>query len=179
MIKATNPALNVIVTSGDGDMYGEGGNHFLHAIRRNPDLTVIVYNNMVYGLTKGQASPTSRLGFVTPLQVDGVFEEPFNPLAVAVALNASFVARTSIHDQKLTKSIFKQAIEHKGFALVDTLTPCVSFNKTNNRQWYKDNTFILEDDHDPADRQAAFYQALQKRTLAPGGNLQQRAEKNI
>ncbi len=92
-IKAANPNLTVIVESGDGDMYGEGGNHFIHTIRRNPDITVIVHNNMVYGLTKGQASPTSQKGFVTPVQVNGVFLEPFNPLAVAVALDASFVAR--------------------------------------------------------------------------------------
>jgi len=92
-IKASNRNLTVIAESGDGDMYGEGGNHFIHCIRRNPDLTNIVHNNMVYGLTKGQASPTSPRGLVTPLQVDGVILEPFNPLAVAIALDASFVAR--------------------------------------------------------------------------------------
>ncbi|MBU0946215.1 MAG: 2-oxoacid ferredoxin oxidoreductase [Proteobacteria bacterium] len=160
-IKAVNPELKVIVTSGDGDMYGEGGNHFIHAIRRNPDLTVIVHNNMVYGLTKGQASPTSQLGFVTPLQVDGVFEEPFNPLAVAVALNASFVARTSIHDLALTQKLFAQAIQHKGFALVDTFTPCVSFNKVNTRQWYQEHTYIVGDDYDPQDRNEAFKKAVE------------------
>jgi 2-oxoglutarate ferredoxin oxidoreductase subunit beta len=160
-IKAVNPDLKVIVTSGDGDMYGEGGNHFIHAVRRNPDITVIVHNNMVYGLTKGQASPTSQLGFVTSLQVDGVFEEPFNPLAVAVALNASFVARTSIHDLELTQKIFTEAINHKGFALVDTFTPCVSFNNVNNRQWYKDNTVVLDDEYDPTDRQAAFAKSIE------------------
>lgn len=161
MIKAANPNLKVIITSGDGDMYGEGGNHFIHTIRRNPDLTVIVHNNMVYGLTKGQASPTSQIGFVTPIQVDGVFEEPFNPLAVSVALNASFVARTSIHDQELTRKIFAEAIEHKGFALVDTFTPCVSFNKINTWKWYEENTYILDEKFDPADRQAAFAKATE------------------
>ncbi|MCF8057019.1 MAG: 2-oxoacid ferredoxin oxidoreductase [Desulfocapsa sp.] len=160
-IKAVNPELKVIVTSGDGDMYGEGGNHFIHAIRRNPDITVIVHNNMVYGLTKGQASPTSQLGFVTPLQIDGVFEEPFNPLAVAVALNASFVARTSIHDMEFTQKIFSQAIRHKGFALVDTFTPCVSYNKTNTRKWYKENTYILDDSYDPLNRDGAFKKAVE------------------
>lgn len=160
-IKAVNPGLTVIITSGDGDMYGEGGNHFIHAIRRNPDLTVIVHNNMVYGLTKGQASPTSQPGFVTPLQVDGVVAEPFNPLAVAVALNASFVARTSIHDMKLTRRIFSQAIRHKGFALVDTFTPCVSFNKVNTRQWYQEHTYVLDDNYDPQDRTAAFQKAVE------------------
>jgi 2-oxoglutarate ferredoxin oxidoreductase subunit beta len=160
-IKAVNPDLKVIITSGDGDMYGEGGNHFIHAIRRNPDLTVIVHNNMVYGLTKGQASPTSQLGFVTPLQIDGVFEEPFNPLAVAVALNASFVARTSIHDTELTRKIFGQAIRHKGFALVDTFSPCVSFNKINTWGWYKEHTYVVDDSYDPRDRSAAFQKAVE------------------
>ncbi|MGB5156202.1 thiamine pyrophosphate-dependent enzyme [Desulfobacterium sp. N47] len=161
MIKAVNPDLKVIITSGDGDMYGEGGNHFIHAIRRNPDITAIVHNNMVYGLTKGQASPTSQLGFVTPIQVDGVFEEPFNPLAVAISLNASFVARTSIHNLDLSLNIFKQAIEHKGFALVDTFTPCVSFNKINTRKWYEENTYIMDDSHDPANRNSAFAKACE------------------
>src|SRR3972149_1495466 len=85
-IKASNPNLTVIAESGDGDMYGEGGNHFIHCIRRNPNITNIVHNNMVYGLTKGQASPTSQIGFRTPVQVDGVTLEPFTPLAVAIAL---------------------------------------------------------------------------------------------
>ncbi|MEW6429032.1 MAG: thiamine pyrophosphate-dependent enzyme [Thermodesulfobacteriota bacterium] len=156
MIQAINPRLKVVLTSGDGDMYGEGGNHFLHAIRRNPDLTAIVYNNMVYGLTKGQASPTSPAGFVTPIQTEGVAAEPFNPLAVAVALDCSFVARTSIHDLDLSREIFKEAIRHKGFALVDTFTPCVSFNKNNTRQWYKEHTALVGSDHDPTDRAAAF-----------------------
>ncbi|HEX7401810.1 MAG TPA: thiamine pyrophosphate-dependent enzyme, partial [candidate division Zixibacteria bacterium] len=91
-IKAVNPELTVIAESGDGCMYGEGGNHFMHTIRRNPNITNIVHNNMVYGLTKGQASPTSQLGFKTPVQIDGVAAEPFNPIAVAIALDASFVA---------------------------------------------------------------------------------------
>ena len=107
-IKAVNPELLVINESGDGCTYGEGGNHFIHNIRRNPDIVNIVHNNMVYGLTKGQASPTSQLDFNTPLQVDGVFEEPFNPLAVAISLNASFVARAFSGDVNQTKEILKR-----------------------------------------------------------------------
>ena len=114
-IKAVNKELRVIVTSGDGDMYGEGGNHFMHTIRRNPDITSIVHNNMVYGLTKGQASPTSSIEMKTPLQVEGVSLEPFNPLAVAIALDASFVARTFAGDMEHMKKIMKEAINHKGF----------------------------------------------------------------
>lgn len=157
-IKAANPTLTVIAESGDGDMYGEGGNHFIHTIRRNPNITNIVHNNMVYGLTKGQASPTSQKGFVTPVQVNGVFLEPFNPLAVAIALEASFVARAFSGDIEQTANILKQAIEHNGYALVDIFQPCVSFNRLNTVQWFKEHTYYLED-HDPSDRQKAFEKA--------------------
>jgi len=166
-IKACNPELTVIAEGGDGDMYGEGGNHFLHAIRRNPNLTNIVHNNMVYGLTKGQASPTSQPGFKTPVQVNGVFLEPFNPLAVAIALNASFVARAFIGDEEQTVEILKEAIKHKGYALVDIFQPCVSFNKLNTYPWFKKKTFYLKK-HDPYDRLAAFEQAVKTEKLPLG-----------
>ena len=159
-IKASNPDLVVIAESGDGDMYGEGGNHFLATIRRNPDITNIVHNNMVYGLTKGQASPTSQRGFVTPVQVAGVILEPFNPIAVAVALDASFVARTYIGDIDMTKDIIKKAISHRGYALVDIFQPCVSFNKINTYKWFKEHTYDIEDSHDPTDRVRAFEKAI-------------------
>ncbi|MFC1795460.1 thiamine pyrophosphate-dependent enzyme [Planctomycetota bacterium] len=166
-IKAANPSLTVIAESGDGDMYGEGGNHFIHTIRRNPNITNIVHNNMVYGLTKGQASPTSQKGFVTPVQVGGVFLEPFNPLAVAIALDASFVARAFAGDIERTAEILKKAIEHNGYALVDIFQPCVTFNRINTIQWFKDNTYNLED-HDPSDRQKAFEKATETEKLPLG-----------
>ncbi|MBN2398009.1 MAG: 2-oxoacid ferredoxin oxidoreductase [Deltaproteobacteria bacterium] len=159
-IKAVNPRLIVIAESGDGDMYGEGGNHFLSTIRRNPDITNIVHNNMVYGLTKGQAAPTSQRGFVTPVQVAGVILEPFNPIAVAVALDASFVARAFIGDIDMTKEIIKKALAHRGYALVDIFQPCVSFNKINTYKWFKDHTYYLEDSYDPTDRSRAFEKAI-------------------
>jgi len=158
-VKACNPGLTVIAEGGDGDMYGEGGNHFIHAIRRNPDLTNIVHNNMVYGLTKGQASPTSQPGFKTSVQVNGVFLEPFNPLAVAIALNASFVARAFIGDEKETAGLIKEAIMHKGFALLDIFQPCVTFNKQNTYTWFKENTFYLKN-HDYKNRLTAFEMAV-------------------
>jgi 2-oxoglutarate ferredoxin oxidoreductase subunit beta len=167
-IKACNPSLKVIVESGDGDMYGEGGNHFMHAIRRNPDITCIVHNNMVYGLTKGQASPTSQLGFKTPIQVEGVFLEPFNPLAVAIALDASFVARAFCGNMSETKEIFKKAIQHKGFSLVDVFQPCVTFNRVNTYQWFKDRTYYLEEGYDPSNRIEAFKRALETQRLPLG-----------
>ncbi len=167
-IKAANPSLTVIAEGGDGDMYGEGGNHFIHTIRRNPDITNIVHNNMVYGLTKGQASPTSRKGFRTPVQVNGVVNEPFNPLAVAVALDASFVARGFSGEFEKTKDILKQAIQHKGYALVDIFQPCVSFNKVNTPQWFRDNTYWLDESYDPRDRAAAFAKAVEENPFPLG-----------
>jgi 2-oxoglutarate ferredoxin oxidoreductase subunit beta len=167
-IKAANPSMTVIAESGDGDMYGEGGNHFIHTIRRNPNITNIVHNNMVYGLTKGQASPTSQLGFKTPVQVAGVFLEPFNPLAVAIALDAGFVARAFVGDAEQTKEILKKAITHKGYALVDIFQPCVTFNKLNTWQWFKEHTYYLEASHDPHDRIAAFKRAVETDKLPLG-----------
>ena len=167
-IHSSNPNLTVIAESGDGDMYGEGGNHFIHTIRRNPNITNIVHNNMVYGLTKGQASPTSQRGFVTPVQVNGVFLEPFNPLAVAIALDASFVARAFTGDAGQTKEILKKAILHKGYALVDILQPCVSFNKLNTFQWFKDNTCYLDNSHDVSDKDQAFQKAMETEKLPLG-----------
>lgn len=160
-IKASNPELTVIDVSGDGCMYGEGGNHFIHTIRRNPDITNIVHNNMVYGLTKGQASPTSRRKFRTPIQVGGVYLEPFNPLAVAIALKASFVARAFSGDMDQTKEILKKAIKHKGYALVDIFQNCVTFNKVNTFEWYRENTYYLDDSHDPYDIDQAFKRAME------------------
>jgi 2-oxoglutarate ferredoxin oxidoreductase subunit beta len=167
-IKASNRNLTVIAESGDGDMYGEGGNHFLHCIRRNPDLTNIVHNNMVYGLTKGQASPTSPRGLVTPLQADGVILEPFNPLAVAIALDASFVARAYVSHTEETRAILKAAIQHRGYALVDLLQPCVTFNKLNTYQWFESHTSALPSDHDPSDRVQAFARACEEEPLRLG-----------
>ena len=160
-IKASNRGLTVIAESGDGDMYGEGGNHFMHAIRRNPDITNIVHNNMVYALTKGQASPTTRQGFVTPVQTQGVTEEPFNPVAVAIALDASFVARAFAGDARQTTDIIKKAVTHKGYAFVDIFQPCVTYNKVNTYAWFKENTYYLDDTYDPSDREAAFRKATE------------------
>lgn len=167
-IKASNRSLTVICESGDGDMYGEGGNHFLHCIRRNPDLTNIVHNNMVYGLTKGQASPTSPRGLVTPLQVDGVILEPFNPLAVAIALDASFVARAYVGNVEQTRAILSAAIQHRGYALVDLLQPCVTFNHLNTYSWFAAHTAPLPPEHDPSDRVQAFSRACEDQPLRLG-----------
>ena len=167
-IKAANPELTVIAAGGDGDMYGEGGNHFLHTLRRNPDITNIVHNNMVYGLTKGQASPTSRIGFTTPVQVGGVTEEPMNAIAIAIAQDASFVARAFSGDMDGMREILRKAIAHKGYALVEILQNCVSFNKVNTLKWFKQKTYCLDDSHDPTDRAEAFRHATEKEKLPLG-----------
>ena len=167
-IKLSNPNLTVIAESGDGDMYGEGGNHFIHAIRRNPDITNIIHNNMVYGLTKGQASPTSEIGFKTPVQINGVVLEPFNPISTAIALDASFVARAFSGDFKETKNILKKALEHKGFSIVDILQPCVSFNKINTYDWFKENTYYIDEKYDSSDRVEAFKKSIENKKIPLG-----------
>lgn len=159
-IRLANPNLTVVVESGDGDLYGEGGNHFLHAIRRNFDVTIIAHDNMVYGLTKGQASPTSQRCMKTPVQVGGVLLEPFNPLAVALSLDAPFVARAFAGNVEQTRSIIMEAIRFKGCALVDVFQPCVVFNKLNTYQWFREHTCELPEDHDPSDRLMAMQQAF-------------------
>jgi 2-oxoglutarate/2-oxoacid ferredoxin oxidoreductase subunit beta len=167
-IKACNPELTVIAIGGDGDMYGEGGNHFLHATRRNPDITLFVHENMVYGLTKGQAAPTTRTGMSTPVQVNGVFEKPLNPVSLAISLDVTFVARVFCGDVDTTKNVMKKAIQHKGFALVDIFQPCVSFNKINTFKWFKENTYYLGDDYDSSDRSAAFSKSLEEEPFPLG-----------
>ncbi|MBI2341707.1 MAG: 2-oxoacid ferredoxin oxidoreductase [Deltaproteobacteria bacterium] len=167
--KLANHTLTVIAESGDGCVYGEGGNHFLSAIRRNIDITLIVHNNQVYGLTKGQASPTSDEGFVTKAQPHGVYEEAFNPIAVAVAMHASFVARSfSGLTEHLAKTIV-EAVRHKGFSIVDVLQPCITFNKINNFAWYKKRCYELPADYNPENWEAAVKTASEWGEKIPVG----------
>jgi 2-oxoglutarate ferredoxin oxidoreductase subunit beta len=149
--KLANPDLTVIAESGDGCNYGEGGNHFLAAIRRNIDVTLLVHNNQIYGLTKGQASPTTDENIITKAQPEGVASAPFNPLVVAVAMQAGFVARSFTGMIDHLSAMIQQGIAHQGFALVDILQPCVSFNKVNTFSWYKRRCYPLPDEYDPAD----------------------------
>ena len=160
-IKMVNPELNVIVTSGDGDAYGEGGNHFIHNIRRNLDITQLVHNNQIYGLTKGQGSPTTARGQKTSMQFEGVISEPLNPLALAIAAGATFVARSFSGDKEHLKSMIKAAVNHKGYALIDIMQPCVSFNKINTFKWYKDRVYNLDENYNPNDKGAAIIKAME------------------
>jgi len=149
--KLANPKLTVIVESGDGCNYGEGGNHFLAAIRRNINVTLVVHNNQVYGLTKGQASPTSPEGFVTKAQPEGVTSASFNPVEVAVAMQAGFVARGFAGMIDHVSELIQHGIAHRGFALIDVLQPCVSFNKVNTFAWYKERCEPVPETYDPTD----------------------------
>ncbi len=159
--KIANPELVVLAVGGDGDGYGEGGNHFLHSLRRNHDITYLVHNNQVYALTKGQASPTSDQGFVTKTTPHGA-SAPLNSLAVAIAAGGTFVARGFSGDIDHLVGLIKSGIQHRGFALIDILQPCVSFNHKNTHAWYKERVYKLEEAaYRPSDRSAAMEKALE------------------
>ncbi|WP_321418975.1 2-oxoacid:ferredoxin oxidoreductase subunit beta [uncultured Methanomethylovorans sp.] len=160
--KIANHELTVLTVGGDGDAYGEGGNHIIHAIRRNPNITTIVNDNQIYGLTKGQASPTSELGMKTKVQTYGVVNTPLNPLALAISLDCSFVARGYAGNIEHLTGILEEAINHRGFALVDILQPCVSFNKLNTFKWYAERVYRLDEEgYVPNDRITAFERSLE------------------
>lgn len=168
-IRLVNHDLPVIAIAGDGDCYGEGGNHFLHAARRNINVTLFVHDNQIYGLTKGQASPTSMEGMVTKAQPFGVLLEPMNPSALAVALDVSFVARGYAGNSEFLSGLMVEAVRHEGFAVVDILQPCVTFNKLNTYSWYQEHIFEVGSDHDPTDREAAFRLAVESGNKIPNG----------
>jgi 2-oxoglutarate ferredoxin oxidoreductase subunit beta len=149
--KIANPELVVIAVSGDGDAYGEGGNHFLHTARRNHDITYMVHNNQVYGLTKGQTSPTSDLGFITKTTPYGA-SPPINPIAIAIAAGATFVARGFAGNVDHLAGLIKSGIQHRGFAIIDILQPCVSFNHKNTYSWYRERVYQLGEDYDPSNQ---------------------------
>jgi 2-oxoglutarate/2-oxoacid ferredoxin oxidoreductase subunit beta len=161
-IKLANNRLTVLAVGGDGDGYGIGSGHFMHIMRRNYDLTYIVHDNQVYGLTTGQASPTSQPGMKTKTTPFGVVETPFNPLAAAIAGGATFVARVFAGDMVHMKEVMKQAIAHRGFALVDVFQPCVTFNKLNTYEFFMKKTYKLEaQNHDPKNREQALAKAFE------------------
>ncbi len=161
--KIANPNLTVLVTTGDGDCYGEGGNHFVHNIRRNVDITVIVHNNQIYGLTKGQASPTTDSGYETKVQTEGVILEPLHPLEMAIALGCGFVARGYSADSEHLSWLISEGIKHKGFSLIDVLQPCVTFNKKNTYEWYTKRIYKVNDNtgYNPQDKMSAYQKAAE------------------
>jgi 2-oxoglutarate/2-oxoacid ferredoxin oxidoreductase subunit beta len=156
-LRLTRPDLNVIVEMGDGDGYGIGLGHFVHTLRRNPRMTIIAHNNQIYGLTTGQASPTTDHLMHTVSTPSGVLEQPINPIGLAIAEDATFVARGYALDVEHLTGLYKEALTHPGLALVDVFQPCVTWNKLNTSQWFRDRVYKLEESGwDPTDRSAAF-----------------------
>lgn len=160
-IRLANNKLPVVAIVGDGDCYGEGGNHFLHACRGNHDITVIVHDNGVYGLTTGQVAPTAQKGFKSKSTPAGIIETPINPLSFAITSGATFVAQAFAGDAVHMISMIKAGIEHKGFSLVNILQPCVTFNKVNTYQYYLQHVYKLAADYDPSDIKTALNKSLE------------------
>jgi 2-oxoglutarate/2-oxoacid ferredoxin oxidoreductase subunit beta len=171
-IKLANHALTVIATGGDGDGYGIGLNHFIQAMRRNINVTYIVMNNEVYGLTTGQVSPTSETGMKTKTSPLGNLEGMLNPMALALASSCGYVARGFSGDPKHLMKLYTEGIRYGGFALIDVFSPCVTFNKQNTFEWFRKRVYKLEDKgHDPADFHAAMDRALEWGEKIPIGLL--------
>ncbi len=157
-----NTDMKTVVTGGDGDGYGIGVGHLIHAMRRNLDLTYFVMDNQIYGLTTGQASPTTTRGHKTKSTPKGNAEIPLNPIALAITAGATFVARGFSGEAKQLVDLMAQAMQHKGFALIDIFSPCVTYNKVNTYPWFKERVYKLEEtDHDPSDHKQAFAKALE------------------
>ena len=186
-IKLARPELTVIGVGGDGDGYSIGAGHIPHTARRNPDITYLIMNNNTYGLTKGQISPTSSIPLAhvntrldpkrwksTPY---GATEDHINPMALAIALDISFVARAFSYKPNQLADIIVEAIRHKGFALIDVLSPCPTWNQDQTEAYYKEKTFDIPDFHDPTDRVRAFELAFRTDGRIPLGVLYRREEK--
>lgn len=161
-MKMANHAMHVLATGGDGDGFGIGGNHFMHTMRRNVDLTYLVMDNQIYGLTTGQTSPTSRLGMKTKSMPFGSVEAPINPISLALAAGATYIARGFSGDQKHLVELIKNGIEHKGFSFIDVFSPCVTYNHDNTFQWFRPRVKKLEENpaYDPTDWVMAMEKSL-------------------
>lgn len=167
-IRLANHNLPVVIVAGDGDTFGEGTNHLVHIARRNVKATMMVHDNQIYGLTTGQTSPTSQKGYKSRSTPAGVIEEPVNPIAIALAAGATFVARGFAGDiPKLAQLIF-EGLNHPGFAFIDIFQPCVTFNHVNTYQWYREHIYDLQN-HDVTDQAAAFAKALEWGPKIPTG----------
>ncbi|ESS07488.1 MAG: 2-oxoacid:acceptor oxidoreductase, beta subunit, pyruvate/2-ketoisovalerate family, partial [uncultured archaeon A07HB70] len=155
-VKLANPDLEVMVAGGDGDGYSIGAGHFVHAVRRNVDMSYIVMDNRIYGLTKGQASPTSREDFETATTPEGPKQPPVNPMALALAAGGTFIAQSFSSDAQRHAEIVQEAIEHDGFGFVNVFSPCVTFNDVDTYEYFRDSLVDIEEsDHDPTDRDDA------------------------
>ena len=169
-IKLANTDLTVIATGGDGDGYGIGLGHFIHSMRRNINITYIVMNNQIYGLTTGQASPTSERGMVTKSTPSGLLEVPVNPIALALISGATYVSRGFSGNPDHLSTTIENALSHKGFSLVDVLSPCVTYNKIQTYQWFRDRVYTLEDEeHDTNDLKQAMSKSYEWELKIPIG----------
>lgn len=177
-VKLANHDLTVLVTGGDGDGFGIGGNHFIHAMRRNVDLLYIAMDNQIYGLTTGQTSPTSRIGMKTKSMPFGNIEAPVNPISLALAAGASFVARSFSGEQRHLTELIKQGIQHRGFSFLDVFSPCVTYNHDNTYQWFRPRVRKLEDDpaYDSTDWMAAMERSLLWGAEIPIGKFFERTD---
>jgi len=160
-IKMANHKNPVIVIAGDGDCYGEGGNHFLHACRGNHDITVIVHDNRVYGLTTGQTAPTAQKGYKSKSTPTGIIEVPLNPLALALTQGASFIAQAFAGNVSHLTETIKLAVQHKGFSLVNVLQPCVTFNKINTYKYYQEKSYLLPKEYRSNDLEQALTKTME------------------
>jgi|SRR3989344_3744529 len=167
-MRLSNHILPIIVVGGDGDLLGEGGNHLMHACRGNFDITVILHNNQVYGLTTGQVSPTSEKGIKSKSTPAGIIEEPLNPIALAVSQGATFVGQGFAGDLVHLSQLMKQAIDHKGFSLVNVYQPCVTFNKHNTYQWFRERVYKLDETYDTSSKLAALEVSFTHEKIALG-----------
>jgi 2-oxoglutarate/2-oxoacid ferredoxin oxidoreductase subunit beta len=159
-IKLANHELEVLLFSGDGDLLAEGGNHFLHAVRRNIGINLFLHDNQVYGLTKGQASPTAWQGMTTTINYGGVTSTPLDAMRLGLAAGAKFAARTSMSDMGHLRETMVEALRYDGFSLVQIMQTCPSFNKERNIKWYRKNTSLLPENHDETDLEAALRATL-------------------
>ncbi|GAA3719383.1 2-oxoacid:ferredoxin oxidoreductase subunit beta [Salinicoccus jeotgali] len=169
-VKMANDELTVIAAGGDGDGFAIGMGHTVHALKRNIDITYIVMDNQVYGLTKGQTSPSSGKGFVTKTTPDGSKEDPIQPIRTAMASGATFVAQSVSSDIKQLTAIIQQAMDHKGFSFVNVFSPCVTYNKVNTYDWFKENLVAVEDldDYDHTDAENAMQHVMANNGLLKG-----------
>jgi len=177
-VKLANHNLHVVVTGGDGDGFGIGGNHFIHTMRRNVDLLYAAMDNQIYGLTTGQTSPTSRKGMKTKSMPFGNVEEPVNPITLALAAGATFVARGFSGEPKHLAELMKEGLKHRGFAFIDVFSPCVTYNHDNTYPWFKERVKKLEDDpnYDPSDWHEAMKRALDWGEEIPIGKFFERKD---
>ncbi len=177
-LHVAQPDLTTIVASGDGDLYGEGGNHLLHALRRNPDITVIVHNNQLYALTKGQGAPTTPQGEPTRLQFEGMPLRPIDFLSIAIVHDCTFVARGYARQIDRLRDLIVQAVRHRGLSLLEVVQPCITWSR-HPLDWYDERVVDVPNDHDPTDRQAALELARKAPDVFPVGVLYEIEERDL